>query len=101
MAPAVWPLEVANGLRTAERRGRVHAAELPRLRELLRALPVRVESVELAEALGQVLELARSLDLTAYDASSLELAGRRDLALATGGSRLREACQRADVEVLG
>ncbi len=29
IAPAIWPLEVANGLRTAERRGRLALADLP------------------------------------------------------------------------
>ncbi len=32
LAPAIWPLEVANGLRTAERRGRLDLADLSRVR---------------------------------------------------------------------
>ena len=35
LVPAHWPLEIANALRTAERRDRVKAADLPRLRALL------------------------------------------------------------------
>lgn len=99
LAPSIWPLEVANGLRTAERRGRLRPAQLPRLRELLGALPVRVELVELAAATGEVLEAARTHDLTAYDAAYLTLAARRGLALATVDERLRTACERAGVEL--
>lgn len=99
LAPAIWPLEVANGLRTAERRGRLDPAELPRLRELLGALRIRVESVELGAAIGEVLEAARTYELTAYDAAYLTLASRRGLALATVDERLRAACERAGVEV--
>jgi len=100
VAPAIWSLELSNGLRTAERRGRLHASELPRLRELLRALPVKIEPVELRAALSEVLELARSLDLTSYDASYVALAARRGMALATADARLRAACEQARVEVL-
>lgn len=100
VAPAIWSLELADGLRTAERRGRLHASELPRLRELLRALPVKIEPVELTAALSEVLELARSLDLTSYDASYVALAARHGMALATADARLRAACEQARVEVL-
>jgi len=97
VAPAIWPLEVANGLRTAERRGRLDAAELPRIRELVGGLPVRIETIELEAALGEVLEMARSLDLSAYDAAYVALAARRGLPLATVDDRLRRACDRAGV----
>ncbi len=101
LAPAIWPLEVANGLRTAERRGRLDLADLSRVRELLVSLPVQVEGVPLDAALGQVTEIARQLDLTAYDAAYLALAARRGLALATVDDRLRRACERAGVELVG
>ena len=101
IAPAIWPLEVANGLRTAERRGRLDLADLVQVRELLTALPVEVEGVPLDAALGEVSELARQLDLTAYDASYLALAARRGLPLATADDRLRRACAQAGVELVG
>jgi predicted nucleic acid-binding protein len=101
LAPASWPLEVANGLRTVERRGRLDLADLSHLRELLVSLPVEVEAVPLDAALGEVTEIARRLDLTAYDAAYLALAARRGLALATVDDRLRRACERAGVELVG
>lgn len=101
LAPAIWPLEVANGLRTAERRGRLDLADLSHVRELLISLPVQVEGVPLDAALGEVTEIARHLDLTAYDAAYLALAARRGLALATVDDRLRRACERAGVELVG
>ena len=100
MAPAIWPLEIADGLRTAKRRGRIDPSELPRVRELLRSLPVRVETIEIDVALGEVLEVARALDLTAYDAAYLALAVRRGLALATSDDALRRACEQAGVALV-
>lgn len=100
VAPAIWPLEIANGLRTAERRGRIDPSELPRVRELMRSLPVRLETIELDVALGEVLEVARALDLTAYDAAYLAIAVRRGLALATADDALRRACEQAGVDLV-
>ncbi len=100
VAPAIWLLEVANGLLTAVRRGRLEAAELPRLSDLLAALPVHVETVLLSDALGRVLDAARTLELTAYDAAYLDLAARRGVPLATLDERLQIACRAADVELL-
>jgi len=101
VAPAIWPLEVANGLRSAERRNRLAAGELPGLRQLLSALPIRVEPVSLDGALSEVLEMARALELTAYDAAYLAVAVRHGLPLATLDDRLRTAAERAGIAVLG
>jgi predicted nucleic acid-binding protein len=61
---------------------------------------VQVEAVDLAAALGEVAEVARSLDLTAYDAAYLALAARRGLSLATVGGRPRRAAEAAGVGLL-
>lgn len=98
--PSIWPLEVANGLRTAGRRGRLDMADLPRMRDLLVALPIRVETIDLAAALGEVSDLARSLELTAYDAAYLALAAKRGLALATIDENLKRACRTAGVKLV-
>lgn len=100
LAPAHWPLEVANALRTAERRGRLDTTDLARLRGLLAALPVEIAPVELSTALWSVLEVARAHDLTAYDATYLALALVRGLPLATADARLRAACADAGVELV-
>ena len=101
LAPGIWPLEVANGLRNAERRGRLGPGEFSEASTLLRSLPVRVEPVGTADALGDVADLARRLDLSVSDAAYVALASRRGLPLATLDARLREAGARAGVEVLG
>ena len=101
LAPAIWPLEVANGLRTAERRGRLDLADLARVKELVQALPVQVVEVTLEAALGEVLDIARRLDLTAYDAAYLAAAARRGVPLATVDDRLRRACEQAGVDLVG
>ncbi len=70
------------------------------LHALLSALPVRLERLPLSDVLGDVRELARSLDLSVYDASYLALALRRGATLATVDERLQAASERAGVDVL-
>ncbi len=98
IAPAHWPLEVTNALRTAERRGRLTESELPALRSILTALPIEIVPVELSTALGG-LDTARRHSLTAYDATYLDLARVRDLDLATIDPRLRQAAVDAGVRL--
>ena len=101
VVPAIWPLEVANGLRSAERRGRITIADGAHVRQLLLSLPIHIEVVDLAAALTEVADLARTFDLSAYDAAYLALAARRGLPMATADDRLVYACTQAGVELVG
>ena len=101
LAPGIWPLEVANGLRSAERRGRIDEQSIPAATQLLMALPIHVdESIGLEPALGRVLHLARTVGLTAYDATYLDLATRRGLPLATADEQLARAARAVGVELV-
>ncbi len=99
-APAIWPLEVANGIRSAERRGRIDEREIPALAQLMLALPIRIEEVPLDAALGDVLQLARALGLSAYDAAYVALALHRAIPLATLDDSLARAATAAGAELL-
>ena len=91
LVPALWATETANALLAATRRRRVGTEEWPRLRMQLDALPIDVDPISPARAWGPVLDLAAAHDLTAYDATYLELAMRRRLPLATLDRALRAA----------
>jgi predicted nucleic acid-binding protein len=99
IAPAHWPLEVANGLRMAERRQRLDEGAIDALATRLGALPVDVIPVDLGAALGSI-EVARSQSLTVYDASYLNLANLRGLGLATVDDRLAEAGRGAGISLI-
>lgn len=100
VTPAVWPLEVTNGLRSAERRGRIDERDLPSARQILLALPIQVEDISLARALADVLPLARALAISAYDASYVDLALRHGLPLATLDEQLSRAAVAAGAQLL-
>jgi predicted nucleic acid-binding protein len=100
IVPAIWPLEVANGLLVAERRGRISSADTARANEAMLALSVQIHEVTLDHALEVIANLARSLGLTTYDAAYLDLAMREGLALATLGGDLRDAAARVGVPLI-
>ena len=100
LVPAVWPFEVANGLRSAERRGRVRRGEIGRLRRLLLGLPISVDDGDPRWVLGDALDAALRLDLSCYDAAYVALAAREDVPFATSDDRLRRAATAAGVEIV-
>ena len=99
IAPAHWPLEVANGLRSAARSGRVDSAAISKARAIVIELPIDVLPVETSTALG-LIEPALQHGLTAYDAAYLGLAEIRGVGLATLDERLAAACRLAGVSVI-
>jgi predicted nucleic acid-binding protein len=91
VVPGLWLLEVANGLLVAERRGRLTAADVAQVHEILSELPVTLDALTLDGALGSVLDLARAQELSPYDAAYLELAMREGLPLATQDDHQKRA----------
>ena len=99
LVPALWPLEVANVLLVATRKGRLKRAEVPRVVELLSALPITVDARTAPQALGATFSLAHEYGLSAYDAAYLELATREAVPLATLDKALAKAAKRCGVEL--
>jgi len=99
--PSLWPVEVANVLLVAERRGRLTPADSARFVELLRGLPIIIDDGTHERALGPVLSAGREHALSAYDATYLELAMRLGAVMATGDGRLRDACRGSGVPIFG
>ncbi len=100
IVPGLWRLEVVNVLTRAERRGRIAFARVGPFLRLLDRLPISVDAGAEERAFREILALARTENLTAYDAAYLELAMRRSAALATRDRALAEAARRAGLETL-
>lgn len=98
--PAVWALEVANGMLAGERSRRIRAEDRDRFLDLLAQFTVRVDAAPLTSLVAQVLPLARELNLSAYDAAYLELALRLAGDLATLDQQLGNAGRRAGVTLV-
>jgi predicted nucleic acid-binding protein len=101
VVPAIWPLEVTNGLRTAEGKGRLSPRAAAQALSMLAALPVAIEPLARLRAFETTFRHARTRELSSYDASYLELAARLGVPLATLDGRLAQAARDEGVAGLG
>lgn len=90
LVPPLWTLEVTNVLLMAEKKGRLKPADSVRFLELLRSLPIYVS--DLALQASELINIARSNNLTSYDATYLLLAMHDGISIATKDKALISAC---------
>ena len=95
IAPGLWPLELANVLRSACKRGAMIASQAREVAEQIAALPIAVDAQP--PTTQAILALALRYDLSSYDAAYLELALRLQLPIATQDTALAEAAMAAGV----
>jgi predicted nucleic acid-binding protein len=100
VAPALWPLEIANVVTLAERRRIVNPAQATVFFQTLGQLSIAVDRAGIEHIFSAVLETARRYRLSAYDAGYLELALREALPLATVDVALRNAARAAGVGIV-
>jgi predicted nucleic acid-binding protein len=100
VAPALWFLEVANGLLAAQRRKLLTGSERKSALEMLSALRVTIDDESGHAAFHKTSTLAEKYGLSVYDAAYLEVALRRQLPLGSRDGALRSAAKRSGVKVL-
>lgn len=100
VTPAIWPLEVSNALLVGERRKRISPAQISSVLQRIINLPISVDGIRLDRSFGPTLSLARQVQLTAYDASYLELALREALPVATLDDKIKRAAKDVGVPLV-
>ena len=100
VVPSLWPMEVANVLLAATRRGRIQQSEWQTLIGFIGALPITIDPETKDRVFTASLPLADQYRLSVYDAVYLELALRKRLPLATLDQALRNACRAAGGETM-
>jgi predicted nucleic acid-binding protein len=98
--PQLWPLEVANVLILATRKGRLSPEKRAEFVAVLNASPIHIDAATASGAFDPIMRIADAHRLTAYDAAYLELALRLRLPLATLDQDLRAAAASAGVDLL-
>jgi predicted nucleic acid-binding protein len=101
VVPALWHLEVLNGLQVALRRGRITVAYRDASLDDLRSFVIAIDPGTNRQAWSATLRLCDQFGLTSYDAAYLELAQRRQLPLATLDGELIRAAQAENVQLVG
>jgi predicted nucleic acid-binding protein len=97
IVPTLWALEVANATLVGERRKRLDEARGSRFLSLLSGLPIVVDQETTTRAWADTMHLARTHNLSVYDATYLELAIRLGLPLACLDGKLKTAAAAAGV----
>lgn len=98
--PTIWPLEVANVLCLAERQKKLTVLEVAEFKEFLSALPIQVDHGTSSRVMGSIYTLAKTQQITVYDAAYLEMAIRENSPLATFDRALKNAAKKSGVVVL-
>jgi predicted nucleic acid-binding protein len=101
VVPALWHLEMSNGLAVAERRSILTSADVDQaMIDIEQIVAQAVDTDSNFVSARQSLATARGFQLSAYDAVYLDLARRERLPLATLDVLLRAAAAHAGVELL-
>lgn len=101
VVPALWHLEMSNGLAVAERRSILTPADVDHaMIDIEQIVAQAVDTDSIVVSVRESLATARALQLSAYDAVYLDLARRVKLPLATLDEQLRAAAGHAGVELL-
>ena len=100
MVASIWPLEITNGLLSAQRRGRVTAERVEQFLVQLLRFRIQVELFTTQQVVRDIRQLAQTHQLTAYDAAYLALALRFQLPLATLDRELIAAANATGVRLI-
>lgn len=95
VVPPLWHTEIMNALLVGERRQAVTEAQIIDYFNRLSQLPIITDHAVVASRRDAVMALAREHQLTAYDATYLDLALRNNAILATFDTKLAEAMRQA------
>ena len=101
VVPALWHLEMANGLAIAERRKILSSADVIQgLANIEKFNGQAVDTITDTVSVRQALVTARRFQLSAYDSVYLDLARDEALPLATLDKSLRSAANQAGVALI-
>jgi predicted nucleic acid-binding protein len=99
LVPSIWSLEIANAVLVGERRKRLGRLEIKQFTSLLENLSIVQDVRPVASLVNDVLPMARTHSLSAYDAAYLELSVRGSAPLATLDEKLHKAAKRIGVTI--
>ncbi|HUX40328.1 MAG TPA: type II toxin-antitoxin system VapC family toxin [Rectinemataceae bacterium] len=100
LVPPLFWYEMANVVSGAVRKGRLDEGPAFRALEMLRRLGLKIDTRQLEEVTPGLVMLARSHELSSYDAAYLELAAREGATLCSHDGALRGAALSMGLELL-
>ncbi|HET8523552.1 MAG TPA: type II toxin-antitoxin system VapC family toxin, partial [Thermomicrobiales bacterium] len=74
LVPPIWRYEIANALLVSERRGRITLAGAVEAFQRVADLPITIDEGQSSRTWSEVFTVARTFQLSVYDASYVDLA---------------------------
>lgn len=100
IVPVIWHIEVANILGLKQRAGYLSTHDLREAAALFRILPIDTDESTRHPNIDALLSLMDRVQLTAYDATYIDLALRIHLPLATFDKAMQEAARQTGVSLV-
>lgn len=100
VVPSIWPLEVSNVLRVAERQERITTIDSDMFLDLVNSLPIDIDAGLNTLFCRQILKITRKHAISSYDAAYLELALRYDIPLASFDRNLCLVAKKEGIKIL-
>jgi len=100
VVPSIWPLEISNVLRVAERQERITVSDSDMFLELINSLPIDIDAGLNTLFCRQIIKITRKHVISSYDAAYLELALRYDIPLASFDKGLCLIAKKEGVRIL-
>ncbi|EPG67916.1 type II toxin-antitoxin system VapC family toxin [Leptospira wolffii] len=99
IVPSLWWYEFNNVLLVSRKRKRLNDSQSKEIVSIFESLPLEFDSNFSFEVLRHIQDLAYKNDLSAYDASYLELCIRKGAGLATLDEKLGECAKKLEISL--
>ncbi|TGK05275.1 PIN domain-containing protein [Leptospira langatensis] len=99
MVPSLWWYELNNVLVVSQKRKRLSDAQAKQIVSIFESLPIEFDINLSYEVFRQIQNIAQKNDLSAYDASYLELCIRKGAGVATLDERIASIAKELRIEV--
>ena len=100
LVPPLWTWEVSNVLVVAQRKKRITRAQASGFLEMLKVLPIGIDTKSIHQARETTFELALERQLSAYDAAYLEIALRKQLPIASLDKQINRVAKELGLAVM-
>ena len=100
VVPSLWCYELSNVLLSSKKRNRINDNQINEIVNLIYDLPVEIENINFCYIQNNIFNIANDNNLSAYDASYLELAIRFNCSLATLDKKLIDVAKKLNVSLI-
>ncbi len=100
IVPSIWPLEVSNVLCMSERHKRINNEKCNKFLDILSSLPIELDMGHTSMFNKRIISITNNQQISAHDASYIELALRYNIPLASFDKKLCVVAKSEGIKLL-